>query len=959
MSGIPYQLNSKNIILYVFYSILIAVIYLVFALITKPLLLPPTFAAPIWAPAGIGVGVLVLWGYRYIPAIILGETLVNLSFYGLEFFIKHPMLMLTYSMLILVVVFRSSFATYLLNNYLGKSNNFLTLQSVSKLLILGSIVPSFISSIFATTLLYSNNIFYFDTWAVNFLTWWYGDAVGICVILPLMFLIFKKPRKIWRPRMYKTVIPVFITFVLLIIATSNIKNLELSRLVNILDNKVELLHKGVVDKYKTSLNKEYLNLGANEAISTIYENDLKNIIRDLGLQDIHFSIYSNTEVLNEESPKIKLFESNNTFSMYQQWKTTKEVFYFDHKWQINAYATSASYFQNSSWLIWWITSIGFLFIAILAAGLLVITGSHRIIQDTVDIRTKEIKTLYGILKQSESRYKQLIEIQPVVFWRHVRGEKSLDFVSKEAINILGYTKKELLDIDHIWNKIIHPDDCANTLQQYHLGLESKQRFSLKYRAKAKNGEYIWFKDYISTRKTEDKTEVIGLKIDITKDQLKKQEIIQLAYYDAMTGLPNRVNFMEHLSKAILKSGKNKTFGAILFLDLDRFKVLNDSMGHSFGDKLLIQICQRFHSILDGRDIASRFGGDEFVILIGEQCKSLDLIKKKSIEAANAVQSMIKEPFDIDGHSFFTSFSIGISIFPHDSSDGHEIIQQADIAMYASKEKGQNTISYFQNEMQQLANNKLIIEKSFKYALINKEFEMYYQPIFNDKKEIIKYEALIRWNHPSEGILTPNSFIHIAEETGFIIELSERIFDNVIKQIAQWKKSNFKNIEVSINISLFQFINTRIVETLEKTIRKYNVDSRLITLELTESVGIQNFDEMLLKLNQLSDLGFKIAIDDFGTGYSSLDYLIQMPVDILKLDKSFVANIGKEMNSHSLIGTIILMAKQLDLELIVEGVETIEQFNFLKELGCNKFQGYLVSRALPVKKLEKLLNSTIA
>ena len=954
-------MNSKKIALYLIYSILIAGVYYGFAIISKPLLLPPTFAAPIWAPAGIGVGVLTLWGYRYIPAIILGETLTTISFYGLNFFITHPVLILTFGSLVLIISFRSALATYLVNTHLGKSNNYLTLQSVTKLLVFAAIIPSFISSIVATFILYSNGMFYFDSWAVNFFTWWFGDAVGISVMLPIVFLLFKKPRNIWYPRLYKTLAPIIITFILLIIATSNIKKLELTRLVDILNNKIELLHKEVINKFKREnpLNSKISEHESVKAINSIYKNELDDILIQHGLKDIHFSIFSDIGNLglvhsNQEINKSKIFESQNDFSPYQQWKTSKDVYFLTQKWQIDAHASSASYFKNSSWLIWWLTSIGFLFIAILGAGLLVITGSQLIVKEAVVNRTNEIKTLNEILRQSENRYKQLIEIQPVIFWKHIIGGKVLDFISNEAMIILGYTKNELLNLNLFWNRYIHPDDRSGTLKKYYQGIDSNQRFTLKYRALAKNGKYIWFKDYISSRVINGKIEIIGLKIDITKDKLREKEIVQLAYYDSMTGLPNRVKLMHYLKKAIKKSVKKQKFGAVLYLDLDRFKVLNDSMGHYFGDELLIQISQRFKSVLSGKDIASRFGGDEFVVLIGKQNKSLDLITKKSLKVAKTIQKIVKEPFNIDGHNFFTSFSIGVSIFPHNSQDENEIIQQADIAMYASKEQGKNTVNYFKIEMQQLANKRLIIEKSLKQAIISNEFEMYYQPIFDQNKNIIKFEALIRWNHPLEGLLTPNSFISIAEETGYIIELSEWIFGDVIKQITKWGKSNFAILEVSINVSLFQFINSQIVETLEKATTHHKVDSKLITLELTESIGIMDFEEVLIKLKQLSELGFKIAIDDFGTGYSSFDYLMQMPIDTLKLDKSFVANIGKEKNSHSLIETIILMAKQLNLELIVEGVETEEQFNFLKERGCTRFQGFLASQALPVLEIDKLM-----
>ncbi|MFK8013614.1 MAG: EAL domain-containing protein [Marinicellaceae bacterium] len=946
-------MNSRNIALYVIYSLIIAVAYYVLSYVSKTLILPPTFAAPIWLPAGLGVGVLILWGYRYIPALIIGEIISSLDFYDAELVAENSYLVFTYTTVLLSIVIRSVLAHYFVKTHLGQSNNYLTLQSVTKMLIFAALIPTFISSIIVTYAMHSSQLFYFDSWIVNFLTWWFGDVVGIGVVLPIMFLLFKKPRNLWQPRLIKTLIPVVMTCALIVLATHNIKNLELTRLVNILDTKIDLLSNEITSKFQ---HRDFANVGLitdeiKDVNTIIYTNEINEFIIQNELNDIHFKVYS-----DNDSGKNLIYESTNKFSNNQQWKSSKETQFADQTWQILAYATPESYQKYASWLIWWLTAIGFLFVVILIAGLLVITGSQIMIKDTVVKRTNEINTLNAILQKREKRYKQLIEIQPVIFWRHIRGEKTLNYVSNEVTNILGYSKKELLDIEHIWNNLIHPDDRKQTLKKYFKGIASNKSLILKYRALTKKGQYIWLKDYISMRKFDDRVEVIGLKIDITKEQLKKQEIIKLAYFDSMTGLPNRVNFMSSLQSSIKTSLNNNLYGAILYLDLDRFKVLNDSMGHYFGDKLLIQISKRLKNSLKTEDICSRFGGDEFVVMVAQQEKTLEQIKLSSVKVAEKIQTAIKKPFNIDGHNFFTSFSIGLSIFPHNSSDANEIIQQADIAMYTSKEQGKNTINFFKVEMQLLANKRLIIEKSLKIAILRHEFEMFYQPIFDQDKNILKFESLIRWNHPTEGLLYPDSFIQIAEETGLILELSEWIISDVVEQISLWKKNKFNILDVSINLSLFQFMNTQVIELLEATTKKYNIENQHITLELTESIGIGDFEATLVKLKHLNSLGFKIAIDDFGTGYSSLNYLTQMPIDILKLDKSFVANIGKEKNSDSLIETIIIMAKQLELELIIEGVETEEQFDFLKDRGCSIFQGYLVHQPMSTVKIEQVMKS---
>jgi diguanylate cyclase (GGDEF)-like protein/PAS domain S-box-containing protein len=953
--GIQYRLNSKTLVTYLFYSLLIAGVYYGFGIIVRPLILPPIFAAPIWPPAGIGVSVLILWGYRYIPAIVLGEILINIDFYKVENFIDQPSLFIMHSLMLIAIIIRSALGAYLVRNHLGLSNNYLTLQSVVKLFILAGVIPTFLSSAIAIFAMASGGLLNENSLLISFSTWWLGDALGVFIIVPLMFLLFKKPRNVWKPRLLGTVIPTVVTFFLLIIVSLSLNKLEQSRLEEKLLNTTDR----IIDEVFNRISNDNPILNGKTAeeieisINKLFIRYSKEVIQNEKLQDIHFVILSMTE--NSKSIKEKIFESTNKSRQTFAWNATRKFKYANHEWRVMAYATEEYFLNHSTWLLWWLLSIGCIFIALMTAGLLIITGNNIIINDVVVKRTNEINKLNDILKESTKRYKQLVDIQPVIFWKHVFGDDMLEFVSNEAVNILGYSKKELLSLDVIFDKVFHPDDRNRIVKEYYEGIKTNKRFSLKYRALTKTGEQLWFKDYISIKKRDKKIEVIGLKIDITKDQKKEQKITQLAYFDDLTQLPNRVKFIICLRKSKIKAVKNDEFGGILYLNLNRFKVLNDSMGRFFGDKLLIQIAKRIKSTLRKTDIVSRFAGDEFVILLNNQSKTLKKVQHNTLKIAEKIQHVIKQPFTIDGHHFYTSCSIGISIFSAEIKSVEQIIQQANIAMYVAKNQDKNRIVCFENHMQDDANKRLEIEKSLKLALIRHEFEMHYQPIFNRYKETIKLEALIRWRHPEKGMIFPSSFIHIAEETGFISELSEWIIDSVFEQISIWNKIQNIYIPVAINISLYQFVNTHLIETLVITANKYKVDTGQITLELTESIGVENFQDTLKRLNQLKYLGFKLAIDDFGTGYSSLNYLSQMPLDILKIDKSFVSKIGKDNNSDKLIETIWLMSKQLNLDVIVEGVETEEQFTFLKNLGFQEFQGYLVSKAQSIKDLN--LDST--
>ncbi len=944
-------MNSKTVALYTLYSILIAGVYYCAGVSVRPLVLPPSFIAPIWPSAGIAVGVVILWGKRFLPAILIGETLLSISFYQLDVLSEEPLLILTYLAMLISTLIRCLLGAYLVNRHLGRSNNYLTLESVIKLLLFAGVIPTFISSFISIVALASNGLIDENALLINFVTWWFGDAVGVFLILPIMFLIFKQPRTVWKPRLFKTTVPVLITFSLLLVIAYNFKYFEHERLSQKLNDKIEVLIDVTTEQY-SSKHPTYDWLPNKQAvleISKIFNSVASDLILIKNLGDVHFVIYS-----LEEDGKIKLFESTNKAYKERGWNSQKIFEFAKHQWKIEAYATTEYFFNNASWLVWWLLSIGFLFISMLGSGLLVITGNNIRIQSQVVKKTKEVNNLFSILKESEQKYKQLIEIQPVIFWRYIVGEKKLDYVSEEAVKVLGYSKQELMDVELVLDRMFHPKDRNRIIKEFYKGIESRERFTIKYRAINKNGDKIWFKDFISSKVIDGKIEIIGLKVDITQEQIKERKISQLAFFDSMTKLPNRVRLMEYLRKSIQRANKKETFGAALSLDLDRFKVVNDSLGYYFGDKLLVQISDRLKKALGKRDVVARVGGDEFVILIGKQYKSLAEIESRVTKVISKIQKSIGKVFRIEEQNIYTSFSYGVSIFPKNSQSATEIVQQADTAMYFAKAQGTNTVSFFKNEMKREANERLKIEKSLKIALIRQEYEMYYQPIFDNNKQIIKYESLIRWNHSRDGLKMPGSFIRTAEETGFIIELSEWVIDNVFEYIQQLENSGQPILPISINISLLQFEDSEFVSILKHASHKYMIDNTKVILELTESIGIGDFEATLSKMNQIKELGFQIAIDDFGTGYSSLNYLTKMPLDILKMDKSFVAKIGKGVSDDALVETIVIMAEHLKLEMIVEGVETESQFDFLKKLGCHQFQGYLVAEAMSVKDLESYM-----
>ncbi len=953
MNGTKSILTINNTIKYLGFSIIIALVYYGFGILVNPLLLPPTYAAPVWPPAGIGVGVILLFGYRYIPALLVGEFLINFQFYQFENIQDENNLLLAYLALLISTIIRSTLGAFLVGKYVGKANTLLTFQSIIKLFVFSAMIPVTFTALFSTYVLTTSGLLDSEFFLINYGAWWLGDNIGIYIILPFMFVLFKKPKIIWWDRFFKTFIPVLISFVLLIIVALNIKKIEGERLYDKLEAARDVFSNNMLADFSEAM-KGLHKLENTEAIKLLdnyFATHSPSVIGEFNLEDLDVEIFS-----KYENGLIKIFETPNKSKNNLSAQTKSAFSFFNHTWLFEISAKSSFYTKHSSWLLWWLLSLGILFISFLESGLLVIAGNSILINKRVQHRTKKIESLNESLKSSEEKYKQMVEIQPVMFWKHTLGNKTLDFLSEEAEKIMGYSREELMEMDYVSSKIIDPRDTEKVKNTFIEGAKSLKRFEFKYRAHRKDGKLIWLKDFVTPNynRKEDSIELIGIKIDITKDEENKHKIKQLAYFDSMTSLPNRQSFMLSLQEATLEAKRTRSYGAILYLDLDRFKVLNDSMGHYFGDELLKKIAIRLTSILRDGDICSRFGGDEFVILLQNKEINLADFKENATTIATKIIKGMQKNFVIEGYNFHTSFSIGISIFPDISNDPDEIIQQADIAMYASKSRGGGEISFFQKPMQEKANILLRTEEFLKQALVKNEFEMYYQPIFNTKKQVCRLEALIRWNHPEDGLVLPNSFIGIAEESGIIIELNDWIFDNVFSCIGRRLKQQQPVLPISINVSLFQFRHTKIVELIEKYKNKYDIDTRFITLELTESIAIDDFEDALNKLYKLKKLGVQLAIDDFGSGYSSLKYLSKMPIDMLKIDKSFIKNLNYESSSEILIETIVNMALKLDLDVVAEGVETLEQFELLKKLGCEYFQGFLVGKALPYGEIKSLV-----
>jgi diguanylate cyclase (GGDEF)-like protein/PAS domain S-box-containing protein len=580
-------------------------------------------------------------------------------------------------------------------------------------------------------------------------------------------------------------------------------------------------------------------------------------------------------------------------------------------------------------------------------GQIIYTQTHVIIANhngkitsfgTVMDITKQ-KLINQQLEDGSERYKSLFLYSPDAIFAFNREGK---FVSANPASeeIIGYTTSELLEMSFI--PLIHPDHVENALKHFEKAL-SGQTTSYHLIATRKDGVPIHLR--ITAFPMRENGEIVGCygtARDITQKILYDQQLEQLAFYDPLTQLPNRKLFEDNVDQLIHSKSSNTQPFAVLFLDLDRFKAINDSLGHHIGDVFLKLVSERFKNNLRKKDIISRLAGDEFTILLP------NTDHEKVINIAKRINKKMMEPFNVSGYSVTVSVSIGIAFGGNKEETVHQLIQQADTAMYYTKKYKKNSYTIYSKELDAKSAYKLKIERDLKQALENKEFHLEYQPIIDMQTgKVSVLETLIRWNHKELGLIPPSDFIPIAEESGQIIQIGEWVLESACKQTKIWQKAGLPPFKIAVNISTKQLLHYDFVDSVKNLLNKINLDPNWLELEITESFLVDDVElvkESLLKLKQAE---LSISIDDFGTGYTSLAYLRQFPLDKVKIDRSFIEDINRDFNGERITAAIISLAHSLNMTVVAEGIEAEDQLHFLKVEGCDEGQGYYLSHPLPV------------
>jgi diguanylate cyclase (GGDEF)-like protein/PAS domain S-box-containing protein len=556
------------------------------------------------------------------------------------------------------------------------------------------------------------------------------------------------------------------------------------------------------------------------------------------------------------------------------------------------------------------------------------------------------------LRASEERYRTAFQTSLDAFTlSHLENGLYLD-VNQAYLEMLGYEREEIIGRSSIelgmWK---NPQDRLKLVRAMEKGVPCRD---LEFELRRKNGQIFWVLISASPMDVDGVPALLAVIRDNSAAKAAAEEIKNLAFYDPLTHLPNRRLLLDRLQQSEALSIRNGRFSALLFVDLDNFKVVNDSLGHHCGDLLLIEVARRMVGCIRKSDTVGRLGGDEFVLILEELSPTAESAATQARLVAEKILAAIEEPFHLAGHPYTCTASIGISVFGNSHQAADEILRQADIAMYQAKSKGRSNLHFFAPALQIAVNARAALVEDLRQAIALHQFELYYQPQM-DRTRIVACEALLRWNHPTRGLLSPDAFIPLAEETGQILALGNWVLEAGCEQLARWSKNReTEHLTIAINISALQFRQAGFVEQVVSELERSGADPRNLCLELTESTLLHSVDETIFKIAELRVRGVTFALDDFGTGYSSLSYLKRLPLDQLKIDRSFIRDILIEASSGAIVQTIVALGQAIGLAVIAEGVETTEQRDYLAHLGCYAFQGYLFSAPLPLREFEGLI-----
>ncbi|NQF16168.1 EAL domain-containing protein [Brevibacillus sp. HB1.3] len=561
------------------------------------------------------------------------------------------------------------------------------------------------------------------------------------------------------------------------------------------------------------------------------------------------------------------------------------------------------------------------------------------------------KQMEDELKRSEEKYRIIAEnTSDIISIINLDGE--FLYLSPSHKRVWEHTVPDE-EIHNLFEWIVEDDRDIFAYAIQH-AFSTRKEYMVECRINTQRNDVIWTESKINPIMDEEGnvTKLLLVTRDVTDRKQSEETIHHLAYHDALTDLPNRRMYVQQLSKEMMQAKRFQSSLAVLFLDLDRFKDVNDSFGHDVGDMLLIEASKRLQACLKPGDVVARLGGDEFTIM---QNQLLD--RNEATALAEQIMYQLQRPFELEGHVFNVSCSIGIALYPQDGDNPEDLLKRADTALYTVKSRGKNGYDFFDPTMEAKSLERILMENEMRKAIEQEQFQIYYQPKIDIATSAMTgMEALVRWVHPELGIIPPNRFIPIAEETGMILALGEWILKQACKQNKNWHDQGY-TLKVSVNLSARQIYQKDLVEMIKDILQETQLSPHWLELEITESIFVK-MEEATAVLQQIRDIGIQISIDDFGTGYSSFSYIKSLPVDTIKIDASFIRDIHHNQESQAIVKAIVTIAQSLNMNVIAEGIELHDQVAALKENGCDHGQGYLFSKPLPTDDFDQLLRQEL-
>lgn len=593
---------------------------------------------------------------------------------------------------------------------------------------------------------------------------------------------------------------------------------------------------------------------------------------------------------------------------------------------------------------------------------------HSLTNYIPDVRDGEVKGFFVLvtdisaikeaeeaLRGSEERFRSMVQDQTEVISRQ-RADGIYVFVNDVFCRFFGKREQEM--IGSTWQPLVYPEDLQHVADELAKLSVANPVVMIENRVLSGVGEVHWmqFSNRGIFNEQGQLTEIQSVGRDISDRKRMEEEVQKLAYQDPLTGLANRRLMLDRLRIALATSARSMQYGALLFLDLDKFKMINDTQGHADGDLLLVEVAKRISACVREVDTVARQGGDEFLVLVERLGDSLDEVSRTVAKIAETIRQALAKPYQINHMHIHSSSSIGISLFCGQDKDVDELIKRADMAMYQAKDGGRNRTRFFDPEMQKMVEVRASLESDMHKALEMGQFELHYQLQVNHENKPIGAEALIRWQHPQRGMVSPAHFIPVAEESTLILNIGDWVLDEACRQISVWSTSEKTcDLVLAVNISAQQFKQAQFVDQVVALIHKHGIDPSRLKLELTEGIALDDISDVIAKKNLLRQkVGVTLSLDDFGTGFSSLSYLKRLPLDQIKIDQSFVRDITTDKSDAVMVKTIIDLAQNFSLNVIAEGVETEAQLLFLKQHQCMAYQGYLFSKPLPIEQFDALM-----